>query len=111
MVYIKGIPRSTRFRRAAILHLGLEDEFPWGVHKNRTIQWVLRHNPSYIDWIAGNVEPEMNVRFRFEAPVMEALRSIKQSPDYVDGDPLTFYRDYFRLKDRLIQPAEAKNDS
>lgn len=103
MTYIKGLPRHNTRRTLpqATLWLGLDDEFPWGAHKNRPVRWVLEMNPSYVGWVADNRDPEFFCRIRFTDPVLEQLRDIRQTPNYQEMDAYSFYRGYYRVKDRL----------
>lgn len=93
MVYIKGIYRSYRRRPLPAITLDMHDEFPWGAHKNRTVSWVLAHNPSYIDWF---VRKGNSSGIKFTQEVRDQLEVERAKPEFKpELCPHEFYSNYY----------------
>lgn len=98
MVYIHGIPRSRKPALKWVL-LDFGDEFPWGAHRNRTVRWVLDHNPSYIAWLVTmGGDPTWAMQFRFTKAVKDQLERIKKLSTYKDVVPRDFYTELRPLR-------------
>lgn len=106
MTHVKGIFRPRRFNFGKVptktpkrVHLGLDNELPWGQHKNRTVRFVLEHNPSYINWCHESCNaPGHLFHIVFDEEVLAELRRVKQSPDYIEHNAWEFNRERYGFK-------------
>lgn len=96
MTFIKGI--SHHKPRKAFL-FDLEDEFIFGAHRNRSVNWVLDNHPSYIAWF---VNQGRLAGVRFTPAVLERLDLEKAKSNY--NPDLTPWDVYIERHGRFIPP-------
>ena len=98
MTYIKGIPHRRPSSKSQLI-LDLQDEFIFGSHRNRTVDWVLCNHPSYIDWFTRQGRL---AGVRFTSAVLERLAVETAKPDY--NPDLTPYDVYVARHGKFVPP-------
>lgn len=97
MTFIKGIPH--RRPRKTQFVLDLADEFIFGSHRNRTVDWVLTNHPSYISWFTRQGR---TAGVKFTTAVLERLAIETAKPDY--NPDLTPYDVYIERHGKFVPP-------
>lgn len=87
MVVVRRFNRFTRRQRQPIeprhVCLGLDTEMRIGWHKNRTVRWILEHNPSYMRWLlTNNGGGTMFYRFSLDEEATKAYQAALAAPGY-----------------------------
>lgn len=85
--------RWTAARRKAPVPrtMGLDDEFPYGRHMNRTVQWVIENNPSYLSWTLREFKD-----FYITEEARYLLNEARKKPGYKEMTPQEFYRKEYK---------------
>lgn len=94
MAYIASFNRRSAVMKKPrrTLVLGLDDELPFGAHKNRSVRWILENNPSYVSWLMVNTR---DVKLSGEAKT--AWEEAKKKPGYQEElTPYQFYTGHYK---------------